>query len=52
MIAAVRKGRRLRAVAREFGVPLSTVQFWVARVGPQRLDRVDWCDCPMGVRRP
>ena len=39
-------------MAREFGVPLSTIQFWIARAGRQRLDRVDWSDRPSGVRRP
>jgi hypothetical protein len=33
-------------------VPLSTVQFWVARTAGQRLDRVDWCDRPTGDQRP
>lgn len=51
-MAAVRSRRSLRAVAREWGVPLSTVQFWRARAGRQRLDRVDWSDRPSGVRRP
>ena len=52
MVTAVRKHRALRAVAREFGVSLSNVQFWVARAGPQRLDRVDWSDRRAGVRCP
>ncbi len=42
----------MRAVAREFGVPLSTVQFWVARTAGQRLDRVDWSDRPAGGQPP
>lgn len=48
----MRKGRSKRAVAREFDVPLSTVQHWVKRAARQRLDRVDWSDRPAGVRRP
>lgn len=52
MVAAVRQQRALRAVAREFGVPLSTVQFWVARTTGQRLDRVDWCDRTSGGQPP
>ncbi len=44
MVAAVRKGRSLRAVARHFRVSLSVVQRWVQRAGDQRLDRVDWTD--------
>jgi hypothetical protein len=42
----------MRAVARRFGVALSTVQFWVARAGRQRLDRVDWADRSDGPQRP
>ena len=48
----MRSRQRQRAVAREWGVPLSTVQFWVKRAKGQRLDRVDWSDRPAGVRRP
>ena len=44
MVAAVRAGTSLRAVARRFGVSLLTVQRWVGRAGRQRLDRVDWRD--------
>ena len=46
MVAAVRRGRSLREVARAFKVALSTVQFWVGRAGELRLDRVDWSDRP------
>jgi putative transposase len=52
MVAAVRKGTSQHEVARRFDVSLSTVQFWVARAGRQRLDRVDWMDRPRGPRRP
>jgi transposase len=52
MVAAVRQGQSLRAVARQFRVSLRTVQIWVARAHDQRLDRVDWTDRPRGGRRP
>lgn len=42
----------MREVARRFGVALATVQFWVARAGWRRLNRVDWADRPDGPRRP
>jgi hypothetical protein len=46
MVAAVRKGRSLRDVARQFGVGVATVACWVGRAQGQRLDRVDWSDRP------
>src|SRR5512135_1214104 len=52
MVAAARRGTPLRQIARRFGVALSTVQFWVARAGDRRLDRVDWADRPDGPRQP
>src|SRR5262245_15644137 len=52
MVAAVRRGIPLREVARRFKLTLSTVQFWVARAGRQRLDRVDWADRRDGPRAP
>ncbi len=51
MVARVRQGIAMRAVAREAGVSLRTVQVWVARAGNLRLDRVDWSDRPRGGRR-
>lgn len=51
MVAAVRRGRSLREIQREYRVSLSTVQYWVARANGQRLDRVDWNDAPRGGRR-
>jgi hypothetical protein len=48
MVAAVRAGQSQRAVSRQFGVALSTVQLWVERAEGQRLDRVDWSDRPYG----
>ena len=44
MVAAVRRGQSLRAVARRFGVGVATVTLWVERARGQRLDRVDWSD--------
>jgi len=41
----------MREVARESGVSLSTVQWWLCRAGNERLDRVDWEDRPRGCRR-
>lgn len=51
MVAAVRAGIALRAVARRFGVSLSIVQRWVQRAGGRRLDRVDWSDRSHRPRR-
>ena len=51
MVAAVRRGASLRAVARQYRVSLRTVQRWVQRAAGQRLDRVDWRDRPAGPRR-
>jgi hypothetical protein len=44
MVAAVRSGQSLRAVARRFRVGVATVAHWVQRAHGQRLDRVDWSD--------
>jgi transposase-like protein len=44
MVAAVRGGQSLRAVARQFGVGVATVAHWVKRAKGQRLDRVDFLD--------
>ena len=49
MVAAVRRGLAMRRAAEKFGVAFATVQFWVARAGTQRLDRVDFSNRP---RRP
>jgi hypothetical protein len=46
MVAAVRQGQSLRAVARRFGVGVATVALWVERAKGQRLDRLDWADRP------
>src|SRR5437868_1513300 len=51
MVAAVRKGQSLRAVARRFGVGVATVACWVERARGQRLDRVDWSDRPSAPHR-
>lgn len=50
MVAEVRRGLSLRAVARQFGVRLAAVQHWVKRAGDERLDRVVWSDRPRGCR--
>jgi hypothetical protein len=42
MVAAVRRGQPLRAVAKKFGVAVATVAHWVERAKGQRLDRVDF----------
>jgi hypothetical protein len=52
MVAAVRRGRSQHTVARQFGVSLATVQYWVQRAQGQRLDRVDWSDRPHAPRTP
>jgi putative transposase len=46
MVAAVRRGQSLRAVARKFAVGVATVAHWVERAKGQRLDRIDWSDRP------
>lgn len=51
MVSAVRRGHSLRSVAQRFGVPLSTVQYWLAKAQDQRLDRVVFTDTPPGARR-
>ena len=42
MVAKVRAGDAMRAVARLHRVSLSTVQWWVRRGGDLPLDKVDW----------
>lgn len=44
MVAAVRAGQSRRSVARNFGVSLATVQFWVQRAADKPSDHVDWED--------
>ena len=46
IVARVRRGASLRAVARSARVTLDTVQRWVARAAGRRLDRVAWHDRP------
>ena len=50
MVKLVRGGSSIRGVARQFGVTLSHVQYWVARALGRRLDRVDWSDRSPGPR--
>jgi transposase len=52
MVAAVRRGATLRAVAERFGVAHSTVKCWVAVAAGKRLDRVDFASRRRGPRRP
>jgi len=52
MVQAVREGRSMRAVAREFSVSVSTVKLWVDRAAGQRVDRVDFSDHKAGALRP
>jgi transposase-like protein len=52
MVQAVRRGKSMRAVAREFHVSLHTVQRWVARASTQRPNRVQWSDRPSGAPEP
>ena len=52
MVAAVRRGRSLRAVARQFRVSPDTVHHWAQRAEGQRLDRVDWSDRSRAPRHP
>ncbi len=46
MVAQVRAGASMRAVARTCRVALRTIQRWIRRAGAQRLDRVDWMNRP------
>jgi hypothetical protein len=52
MVAAVRRGQSLHAVAGQFGVGVATVAHWVARAKGQRLDRVDWSDRSHAPHQP
>ncbi len=42
MVEAVRAGSSQRAVARQFGVSLATVQLWLNRAADGALEQVDW----------
>ncbi len=46
MVAAVRVGASLRAVARRYQVSPATVQLWLRRAADRPLERVDWSDRP------
>ena len=48
MVRRIRAGYGLRAVARQFGVNVSTVSLWVARSAGQRLDRYPFADHERG----
>lgn len=55
MVRAVRLGRSMHAIARQFNVSVSTVSLWVERARGQRLDRADFSDrapgCALGWNR-
>jgi transposase len=54
MVEAVRTGKSIRAVTRQFRVSRPTVERWFTRAGAARLDRVEWADrssTPRLVRR-
>src|SRR3954449_13301876 len=51
MVAAVRRGQSLRAVASQFAVGVATVARWVERARGLRLDRVDFSDRPRAPRK-
>jgi len=51
MVALVRQGAGLRAVARRFQVSPATVRLWVERAAGQRLERVEWADRPSRPHR-
>jgi hypothetical protein len=51
MVAAVRSGLSLRAVAKKFGVGVATVAHWVERAKGRRLDRVDFSDRSRAPRK-
>lgn len=44
MVAAARRGMRLREIARKWGVALATVQRWIRRAHGRALSSVDWTD--------
>jgi hypothetical protein len=44
----VRHGASQRTVAQRWGVSLGKVQYWLARAGDERLDRIDFHDRPRG----
>ena len=51
MVAAVRRGQSLRAVARAFRVSVPTVKRWVARAKGKRLDRASFSDLSSAPRK-
>lgn len=55
MVCAVRAGKGRRVVAKQFGVSVGTVAFWMRRAADSRLDRVDFSNraagCPRGWNR-
>jgi putative transposase len=51
MVAAVRRGQSLRAVARSFHVSVPTVKRWFARAKGKRLDRTSFSDLSSAPRK-
>ena len=51
MVKRVRDGASSRSVAREAGISLSHLQYWLRKARGMRLDRVDWCDQASGPKR-
>jgi transposase len=51
MVAAVRRGKSIRWVARQFRVAASTVKLWVDRATGKRLDRVNFSDLSSAPRQ-
>jgi hypothetical protein len=54
MVMMVREGNSMRATARQCGVSLATVRYWVARADRKVLEEVDWadrCRAPHRTRR-
>jgi hypothetical protein len=51
-VLLARRGVGLREVARQFRITLSCVQYWMARAGGRRLDRVDFHDQAHRPKQP
>lgn len=51
MVAAARRGKSLRAVARAFQVSVPTVKRWLARAKGKRLDRTSFSDLSSAPRK-
>ena len=51
IVSSFRRGKSMREVARQHGVSVGTVHYWVKRTENQRLDRADWNDRPVGCKQ-